>query len=210
MTEEKGIVGLDNEQVVVRAIVGYDNYGVAADGRVWSFNSGKWLKPFLCLDAHRTYVKLYNEGKGLNKPVDELVAYAWVGGYSSSYCCVSHKNFDYSNNAAKNLEWTTSSAKKPDLTDEVKPITVYLGYKTKEDRTNNKPYMLVKTQKAAGQVLGVNPSLISKACSDPNRSAGGYYWIKTKIPSYVIEQKADIKALIDFWGGIPFEVGANE
>ena len=34
MTEEKGIVGLDDEQVVVRAIVGYDKYGVAADGRV--------------------------------------------------------------------------------------------------------------------------------------------------------------------------------
>lgn len=91
----------------MRHIPGYEGlYAVTECGRIFSFRSGSFLRPYL----HKGYwrVKLYDRlGRRRNYDVHRLVALAWVPN-PMRLPVVHHKDGNKLNNHASNLEWVTN------------------------------------------------------------------------------------------------------
>ena len=81
-------------------------YAVTADGKVWSYQQKKYLKP--ANNGHGyMYVNLSDaSGKRYMKRVHRLVAEAYVANPDNKPV-VNHIDLDRSNNDASNLEWVT-------------------------------------------------------------------------------------------------------
>lgn len=89
-----------------RPVKGYeDRYAVSADGRVWSFNRNRLLRPET---VHNGYlrVNLYKDGKNKHKRVHCLVAETFIPN-PNDYPEVHHKNTIKTDNRVENLEWTS-------------------------------------------------------------------------------------------------------
>jgi hypothetical protein len=88
----------------MRRVAGYENYFVTKDGRVWSVQSGRYLKGWK--QQGYPYVTLLKGGKEFKKRVHRLVLTAYVGPCPEGMeCC--HNDGDRSNNNLNNLRWDT-------------------------------------------------------------------------------------------------------
>jgi hypothetical protein len=90
----------------LRAIEGFPGYSVAADGRVWSDRSQKFLTPTPTGHGYQS-VRLRRVGESVTVIVHRAVALAWVPNPRGAPH-VNHIDGDQKNNAASNLEWCTA------------------------------------------------------------------------------------------------------
>lgn len=93
----------------IRPIFGFPDYGIGADGVVYSWKSGErtTLKPRVDIDGYKT-VGLYLEGKVKRIKVHRLVAEAFLP-KEEGKDCVNHRDGNKWNNSVANLEWCTRS-----------------------------------------------------------------------------------------------------
>lgn len=95
----------------MKDIVTYEGlYAVTEEGKVWSFISNKYLKPWL-IDGEYECVMLYKNRKPHKFLVHRLVALAYISN-PSRLPEVNHKDGIHANNIFGNLEWVTSSQNK--------------------------------------------------------------------------------------------------
>jgi hypothetical protein len=91
----------------MKQITNYPNYYVSLDGKVFSLNSMKWLKPRKCNNGYYQ-VQLFNNDGDKFLLVHRLVAEAYLINNEQKKT-VNHLNGDKSNNSLLNLEWSTYS-----------------------------------------------------------------------------------------------------
>ena len=93
----------------MKTIVGFENYSVTEDGRVFSHFYNKFLKPFLRESTYGYfYVNLYKDGKKSKHSIHRLVANAYIPNqYNKPQ--VNHINGKKLDNRLENLEWVTAS-----------------------------------------------------------------------------------------------------
>lgn len=87
------------------AFLGYSNYAITEDGRVYSFNSNKFK---LLKEDKAGYLRVYVSANSKKKwfLVHRLVAMAFIPNIDNKKT-VNHKDGDKSNNHVSNLEWST-------------------------------------------------------------------------------------------------------
>ena len=87
-------------------IVGFPNYLIYPDGRVWSKNGkGRFLKP-APKNSKYYYVILRNNNKGKTLTIHRLIAQHYIPN-PNDYPCVDHKNRIRTDNRIDNLRWAT-------------------------------------------------------------------------------------------------------
>ncbi len=115
-------------------------------------------------------VTLRKDGHQYTKKLHRLVAEAFLPN-PDNYLEVNHKNEDKSDNRADNLEWCDS--------------TYNQHYGSRTERANlscGKPIICIETGKIfngaawAAREMSLDPSSITKAVKNPNRTCGGYHW----------------------------------
>ena len=88
----------------MKDIKGYEGlYGITSCGKVWSYRSNKFLKPYDNGKGY-LYVKLCKDGKMKPYRVHRLVADAYLPN-PDNLSQVNHKDENKANNALSNLEW---------------------------------------------------------------------------------------------------------
>ena len=87
--------------------LGFDNYAVTSDGKVYSFKSGLYLKPNINVSGYEV-VRLYSCGESQDFFVHKLVAIMFLE-KDDNFCIVNHKDGNKRNNHISNLEWCTAS-----------------------------------------------------------------------------------------------------
>ena len=89
--------------------LGFPDYDVTEDGKVWSHHSSKFLKISISINHHDKYAKvmLSNNGKRKFITVHRLVAFAYLD-KPEGKDYVNHIDGDIHNNHVNNLEWVTA------------------------------------------------------------------------------------------------------
>lgn len=90
----------------LKIIAEYPQYGVTDNGRVYSFKSNRWLKPYKTTNGYLS-VRLSNvPNKVKNLLVHRLVGEMFLPKeIGKNY--INHKDLDKTNNRLSNLEWCT-------------------------------------------------------------------------------------------------------
>ena len=88
-------------------IIGYTEYLIYEDGRVWSKKSNKFLKPGTNREGYK-HVILYKEGKTKDHRIHRLVAEHYIPNRENKPC-VDHINRIKTDNRIQNLRWATHS-----------------------------------------------------------------------------------------------------
>lgn len=163
--------------------LGYPNYSVTDDGRVFSLNYGrsgekKELKPGLCQGYY--IIVMYRNGESKTYPIHRLVALTFIPN-PDNLPAVNHKDEVKTNNMVENLEWCSikynntygtrlekTSKKHLNRKDESKPIQQFT-----KDGVFIKEY---PSMKEAERQTGFYQSNISSCCNGKQKSAYGYIW----------------------------------
>ena len=88
-------------------IIGYENYLIYEDGRVFSKFSDKFLKPGTDREGYQ-HVVLCNQGKRKTQKIHRLVAEHYINNPENKRC-VDHINRIKTDNRVDNLRWATHS-----------------------------------------------------------------------------------------------------
>jgi hypothetical protein len=158
-----------------KEIVGFENYIIYEDGRVFSKKSNKFLKPRK-RGSRRPYmvVVLYDSSNSINATVHRLVAEAFIPnpGFKP---LVNHKDNNQFNNHVDNLEWATYSENTQHSYNETDRGRAF----RKVVQINKKSGEIIEefeSLKQAQEETGINYTNISKVCNGVGKSAGGYIW----------------------------------
>lgn len=107
----------------LRPIQGFDRYAASADGRIWSYIRGRFLKgsPDSC---GYLLVGLRRDGKTFTRLVHRLVCHAWNGDPPTPKHEANHMDLCKTNNAKSNLEWTTHQENVAHAMENLPPETI--------------------------------------------------------------------------------------
>jgi hypothetical protein len=87
-----------------KPITGFENYGIAQDGEVWTYHFGRPKATFL--SNGYVCVNLVKDGKKYSKRVNRLVAEMWLEKpLNWEKLDVAHKDSNKLNNHSSNLAW---------------------------------------------------------------------------------------------------------
>lgn len=97
---------MNNLQIFKKQIIGFEDYLVTNDGRVYSLKRNKYLRLTVGKDGY-VRVTLSKDGKVFTKTVHRLVSEAFI---PNSLCLpeINHIDENKQNNNACNLEWCSS------------------------------------------------------------------------------------------------------
>lgn len=87
-------------------VVGYEDYLIYPDGKVFSTKSNKFLKPNITPQGYKS-VELFNNNGSKRLLIHRLVAQAFIPN-PENFPQVNHKDENPSNNSMDNLEWCTA------------------------------------------------------------------------------------------------------
>lgn len=146
-------------------------YGITSCGKVWSYRSNKFLKPYMAgSDLSYQYVHLIKDGVSKNFRVHRLVAEAYIPN-PNNLPEVNHKDEIKTNNYVSNLEWCD------------RDYNHHYGTQIERARkTRGKPIYCQETdkvygsQKEAAAELGLDQGNISKVCCGILSHTGGYHF----------------------------------
>lgn len=152
----------------MKDVINYEGlYSITSCGKVWSYKSKKFLKPW---SNGRGYLKvnLWKNGIPEKKLIHRLVAEAYLPN-PNNYDTVDHIDFNRTNNCVNNLQWMS------------------LHENCKKKRNNRKIYCLenekiYESQTQAAEELGIDRSNICNVCNGRRNTAGGYHF------KFVIEE----------------------
>lgn len=158
---------------MIKDIINFENYQISDDGRVWSKNRNKYLKP-IDVNGYKK-VSLYKNGKLHQRLIHRLVAEAFIPN-PNAYEEINHINEDKSDNRVENLEWCTSSYN--------------INYGTRVERQINSiskkvfqysiDNVLLNTYKSCTEAERENPSFnhrgISYSCIGKLKTYKGFKW----------------------------------
>lgn len=108
MPRNKNHDSIDNYSDNYRKVVGYDDYYVTNDGRVWTNNRKNGIERFMkqrCMGGYMS-VALYKDGKAKHVRVHRLVAQAFIPNPCNKPY-INHIDGNRVNNNVENLEWCT-------------------------------------------------------------------------------------------------------
>lgn len=160
----------DIDGEIWKEILGYENYFISNFGRVKkyikTYNSFMLVKAGKNCRSQREYVRI-NE-RGLQ--VARLVGFAFVEGYSQENNTIDHKNGNFSDNRAENLEWVSQSENnRRAYVNGKKPHKAYSkNGKFKQVMVNDK--YTFKTIVATAKFLGVSPTQVQRYISGETKS----------------------------------------
>lgn len=148
-----------------RSIKEFGNYLVSNQGKVMNAKTGKILKPY---DNRNGYerVKLYKDGKKIQKQVHRLVGVAFIDN-PNNLETINHIDQDKHNNNVDNLEWMSQG-------DNVR----YSLSKAVEqyDLKSGELLATYPSTMAVERLMGFANSTISMACRGQYKQAYGYIW----------------------------------
>ena len=158
----------------MRDVVGYEGlYAVTSCGKVWSYRSQKFLKPY---EDGGKYLKVHLSKNGVGKQfkVHRLVAQAYIPNPEDKPM-VNHRDENKQNNCVNNLEWVTASENTKYGTNIARAKLNGLGRHPKQvycvelNRTFG-------TIAAAANFINTTHSNVSKCLRGLQKTAGGYHW----------------------------------
>lgn len=145
----------------MRDIKGYEGlYAVTSCGKVWSYKSKKFLKPYSNGHGY-LIVRLCKNGEQRQFQVHRLVAEAYLQN-SNNLPQVNHKDEVKTHNWINNLEWCDTKYN----------IVYSQAKKIKCVETNQ----IFESQNAAARELGISQGAISEVCRGKRKLAGGLHW----------------------------------
>jgi len=170
-------------------IIGFEQYTVYEDGRVYSDKRNKFLSLRMYGRSRRPYyrVTLYDGlGNHSNRSIHRLVAEAFIPNPNNKLV-VNHKDNNPKNNDVSNLEWVTHSEN-----------TIHSFNETDRKKLHKK---VLQVDKNSGVVIrefnsvgeaslniGIHYTNISKVLSGNQKTAGGFFW-------KIVEESSDEVAI---------------
>ena len=150
----------------MKDVKGYEGqYAVTSCGKVWSYKSQKFLKPWMNQGGY-LLVTLSKGGKTKNHRIHRLVAEAYIPNPEEKPQ-VNHLDENKQNNSINNLEWATSEENNK--------------YGTRLQRIRKKIYCVELDREfdsllEAATELGIYQGNISAAARGRIKTTGGYHW----------------------------------
>lgn len=153
----------------MKDIQGYEGlYQVTSCGKVWSYQSEKFLKPRRNKDYLR--VALCKDGGRKDYYIHRLVAEAYLPN-PEGLSQVNHKDENKENNALPNLEWCDQSYN-----------SNYGSRNERMAKSLSKPVFCVELNRtfdgahAAARELGLHQSSVSRCCTGERKTTGGFHF----------------------------------
>nr|WP_312578233.1 NUMOD4 domain-containing protein [Sedimentibacter sp.] len=165
-------------QEIWKDVKGYEGlYQVSNLGRIKSIRNNIILKQRLDKDGY-CIINLSNNGMQKHYRVHRLVAETFITN-DNAKPQVNHLDGNKTNNYTSNLEWVTG---KENLHHAIRnglfteDMMICKPRKVNQLDMNGNKLKLFNSLREAQRVLDIAHSNISVACSNPNKSAGGYKW----------------------------------
>lgn len=148
----------------MKDIEGYEGlYAVTSCGRVWSYRSKKFLRPYITKDGYLR-VALCHNYKNQKYLVHRLVAIAYIPN-PNNYDSVDHINFNRKDNNINNLQWMPHSDNSAKQQRNMKIKCIELN-------------RIFNSQMDAARELNISQGDISMVLNGKRDIAGGYHWKK--------------------------------
>lgn len=161
---------------MIKAISGFENYGISSDGKVYNLKTGCERKVRIHPKSGYAFISFYNNGKTKTFMVHRLVGLHFLINPDNKPQ-INHINGIKSDNRVENLEWVTDSENKKHcyqcglkdknvLSKKVMMIDVNNGEVIREFNSANE----------ASRIIGINQGSISNCCNGKCKSYKGYKW----------------------------------
>lgn len=164
--------------------LGYPNYSVTDDGRIFSLNYNSTGKKKELKQKENTqgykHVRLSKNGKSKTIPVHRIVALSYLPN-PDNLQAVNHKDENKTNNMVGNLEWCSIKYNNTYGTRLERVSKIQLNRKdlSKQVKQFKKDGVFLKEYPSTNEVerqTGFDQSNISKCCKGKYKSAYGYIW----------------------------------
>lgn len=174
--------------MIIKDIAGYEGlYSINENGDIWSYRRQKFLKPRPDKDGYLR-VGLTKDKHQRTFFIHRLLAETFIPN-PLNLPLVNHKNEIKTDNRLENLEWATQWYNLEYSRNKERALSLGNSYTKKEakpmGRANNgisKPVRCIETGevfssgKEAAEVMGLDPSHISKVCRGKAKTTGGYHF----------------------------------
>ena len=159
----------------------FKKYEVFEDGRVWSYASNKWMKPYLHPSGYYYIVLSDNDGKIKNYRVHRVVYESVTSQPIPEGMEVNHINEIKTDNRFENLNLMTRQENNNWGTrnERARKTNINNPMRSKQVAQYDKDGNLIQVWPSASEVervLGYSQGNISQCCNGKQKTAYGYFW----------------------------------